>query len=117
MRDKVRKADPYQPADRRARRGYYRPGYIVLGDVFSRRIADELGASRDLEHLVKAEHFERGYDISDIIKIVELPVERRRGRATLYLNSIILFIESRWEYFAWCGQTRMHSPRRCSVPR
>lgn len=34
MRDKVREADPYQPADRRARRGYYRPGYIVLGDVF-----------------------------------------------------------------------------------
>ena len=80
MRDKVREADPYQPADRGARRGYYRPGYIMLGDVFSRRVADELGASRDLEHLVKAEHFERGYDISDIIKIVELPVERRRGQ-------------------------------------
>ena len=80
IRDKVREADPYQPAHGGARRGYYRPGYIVLGDVFSRRIADELGASRDLEHLVKAEHFERGYDISDIIKIVELPVERRRGQ-------------------------------------
>ena len=64
---------------------YYRFLYVVSLDVQPCVCRNQLGGAGNLKHVVKSHYAESAEDVTDIVHVVELTVERRRGKCDFIL--------------------------------
>ena len=69
-----------QPRDGRTRGADDRPFDVLSGQILTGISTHQLGRAGNLKHVVKSKVKQTADDISDVIQIVELSVQRRRGQ-------------------------------------